>query len=292
MTKYEQHLLSAAWPAMPDAEFAAFMNDIREFGQREPGIIFEGMVLDGWHRYLACEVVGEEFVAVEYQGKDPVGLVTSRNAHRRHLSASQRASAIVACTIWQPLGVNQHEGRNRVPTLGAPMTESAMAKTVGVTDRTIRQAKVAHSAGLGEAVRDGMLSAKDAAALARGKDPDTVARLALVGEKSQAKQEADQLAHDAHDGIDIAEEQEQRIRELEVQVAALTADDAKAELAKQVRIRQGIEGRLSDEMHKNGVQFKQLDGYGRWFHEMRRITGLDTQSAISKWARQVIGVAA
>lgn len=42
-----------------------------------------------------------------------------------------------------------------------------MAKEAQVSERTIEQAKSAHAAGLGEAVRTGKLSAKDAADLTR-----------------------------------------------------------------------------------------------------------------------------
>jgi hypothetical protein len=41
--------------------------DIEAHGQREPGVLFEGMVLDGWHRYRACEQIGVEFKAEEYE---------------------------------------------------------------------------------------------------------------------------------------------------------------------------------------------------------------------------------
>ena len=57
-TKFEQHPLSAAFPAMPEVDLEALAEDIKAHGQREPGLLHEGMVLDGWHRYLACEKAG------------------------------------------------------------------------------------------------------------------------------------------------------------------------------------------------------------------------------------------
>ena len=51
----QQHPLSAAFPAMPDDEFRELVEDIRANGQLEPGIVLDDMVLDGWHRYRACE---------------------------------------------------------------------------------------------------------------------------------------------------------------------------------------------------------------------------------------------
>lgn len=161
----QQHPLSAAFPAMPESEIEALAEDIEKGGQRDPGILFEGMVLDGWHRFLACQRLGIQFRTAEFDGDDPVAFVLSKNLHRRHLTASQRAAAVVAATNWRPLGANQHgkEGRNPVPTL----TEKDMARMAEVTDRTIRQAKVAHEAGLGERVKAGEVSAKRAAEVAK-----------------------------------------------------------------------------------------------------------------------------
>jgi hypothetical protein len=47
--------LSAAFPSMPEKEIEALTLDIEAHGQREPGVLLDGMVLDGWHRYLACD---------------------------------------------------------------------------------------------------------------------------------------------------------------------------------------------------------------------------------------------
>ena len=83
--KYTQHPLSAAFPSMSSDELAALAEDIRTHGQREPGVLLDGQVLDGWHRYQACERAGVEFVATVYTGTDPVAFVISRNAHRRQM---------------------------------------------------------------------------------------------------------------------------------------------------------------------------------------------------------------
>lgn len=192
----QQHPLSAAFPSMPDGELGALAIDIEAHGQREPGVLYEGMVLDGWHRYLACRKVGREFKAVELNGEDPIAFVLSRNLHRRHLTASQRAAAVVAAHNWKPLGSNQHgvgEGRNPVPTL----TEKQMAEEAEVTTRTIRQAKAAHEAGLGDAVRDGMLSVKEAAQVATGKTPEEKKpRVIVAGAKVEAEYNALKAAYE------------------------------------------------------------------------------------------------
>ena len=168
---YKQHPLSAAFPLPTPAEFEALKHDIAAVGQRHPIIIFDGMVLDGWTRYRAKVELGQGPIFAPYTGSDPAGYVLSSNLHRRHLSASQRAGAIVACNEWR------NEGRVQLGT-GAelPQTSAQMAETAQVSTRTVVNAKAAQSAGLGELVRDGEIDAKPAAELAR-KAPEVAARV-------------------------------------------------------------------------------------------------------------------
>lgn len=146
---------------MPEADLGHLAEDIQKHGQREPGVLYEGMVLDGWHRYLACQRAGRKFLCGDYAGDDPVAFVLSKNLHRRHLTASQRAAAIVAATNWR------QRGQNVKSAPGAGLTEKQMAEAAEVSERTIRQAKTAHEAGLGDAVREGAVSAKAAADVAK-----------------------------------------------------------------------------------------------------------------------------
>lgn len=154
-----QHPLSAAFPSMPESEIAALAIDIETHGQREPGVTLDGMVLDGWHRYLACHRLGVQFKATDYDGADPRSFVLSRNLHRRHLTASQRASAVVKCSEWHPGG--------RGALVQPSSTNAEMAKEADVGERTIVQAKRAEEVGLGDAVREGKVSARAAADVAK-----------------------------------------------------------------------------------------------------------------------------
>lgn len=157
----QQHALSAAFPSMPEADLEALAEDIKKHGQREPGFIFEGAVLDGWHRYLACERIGLEFWADDFTGEDPIAFVLSKNMHRRHLTAMQRAAAVVAATNWRPSGV-----QNGNPATVATMTDGEMADAAEVSERTIRHAKAATVAGLGKEAREGEVSARQIAHVA------------------------------------------------------------------------------------------------------------------------------
>jgi hypothetical protein len=99
-----QHPLSSAFPSMSPLDFSELVNDIRGNGVQHPITIFEGMVLDGWHRYLACQQIRCECPSVLFTGKDPVRFVLSLNLNHRHMTGSQRAEAVVACNAWAPSG--------------------------------------------------------------------------------------------------------------------------------------------------------------------------------------------
>jgi hypothetical protein len=220
----QQHPLSAAFPSMPEAEIDALAMDVEKNGQREPAVLFEGMVLDGWHRYIACTKAGVEFKAAEFDGDDPVSFVISKNLHRRHLTSSQRAAAVVATSTWRPAG--RHIS-NQAPS--ARLTSNAeMARAAEVSERTIKDAKVAHQAGLGDAVREGQVSAKDAARIAKGESPQpkpkavvanreveklyeaVKAELAEVKEKNDALAEVARELNDKLEAFETTEPDEQQ----------------------------------------------------------------------------------
>lgn len=165
---YEQHPLSAAFPSMSADDFAALVQDVKANGQRDPIVLLDGMVLDGWHRYRACAEIGIKPQTFTFpQDKDPVAFVLSHNLHRRHLTPSQRAAAVVACTEWAPA----HRPKKGETVSPLSKTNADMAKQAHVSDRTIKDAKAAHKAGLGEAVKEGAMTAHEAAKVARGGEP-------------------------------------------------------------------------------------------------------------------------
>ena len=174
-SRFLQHPLSSKFPGLFALEQGDLTNDIRANGQRHPIIILDGMVLDGWHRYQACLTLGIEPVSVPLpDGIDPVAYVQSVNLHRRHLSGSQRAAAVVACSEWAKPGQNQHGGWT--PGIH-PATTADMAKAAEVHPNTIKAAKRAQSAGLGDAVRDGKMTAKQAAEIAKLPEPERQAAI-------------------------------------------------------------------------------------------------------------------
>lgn len=161
------HPLSAAFPAMSREDFESLKVDIKTNGQRDPITLYEGAVIDGWHRYMACSQLGITPKSEPLQG-DPVSFVLSKNLHRRHLTPSQRALATVECMAWKPAGnPAQLQVCNVAP--GATLGNAELAAAADVSPRTIRQAKVV-SAGPDEVkteVREGRMSVKQAAKAVR-----------------------------------------------------------------------------------------------------------------------------
>lgn len=180
-----QHPLSAAFPAMSADDFQALKGDIEANGQREPVIVHEGMVLDGWHRYRACIELGIKPKQFTFSATDdPASFVESANLHRRHLTASQRAIAVVNVRAWAPAGKPQPgAGKANVAAAATlPATNKDLAKEAKVSPRTIRDAKVAVSAGLDEVVRDGGLTVEEAAQVVRGMPAKAPAKIAPPAE--------------------------------------------------------------------------------------------------------------
>ena len=248
MTDYKQHPLSAIFDPMPKDDFAALVEDIKEHAQLQPGVLYEGMVLDGWNRYLACKKAGIRFRAEKFAGSDPAAYVESVNLHRKHYTASQRAGYIVKTRAWRPAGVQNSMVE---PGSTMPSTNKEMAAAAGVTDRTIRDAKAAEKAGLGDQVRSGKTSAKQAASQARGKDSTKSAKpkKAKHGLDPEAEQYAPNAAEEwAREHQEHLELQDQHAR-LKAELASITATDSGKEIK-----------RLWEKLDKEKLRFDQLNG--------------------------------
>jgi hypothetical protein len=163
---FSQHPLSAAFPSMGEDEFQALYDDIETQGQNEPIIIHDGMVLDGWNRYQVLKKAALPIKHKTFDGNDPVAFVQSQNLHRRHLTESQRAAAVVAVSAWRPA----HREKKVATVATLSKTNEQMAKDAGVSVRTITDAKAAKRADLIDVVRDGGMTAKEAGKIARGTD--------------------------------------------------------------------------------------------------------------------------
>jgi hypothetical protein len=134
ITPYEFHELCCIFPRCTDEELQLFVSDIRENGLLTPITLYEGKILDGRNRYLACQMLNREPDYVEFDGAAPLPFVISRNLCRRHLSESQRAMVAAAIIELQ----RKDNGRSEV-------TMSEAAQQLNVSERSVyHAAKVLH----------------------------------------------------------------------------------------------------------------------------------------------------
>jgi len=161
----QRHFLSSAFPDMPEKKFAELVDSIKQHGQHDPVVIFEGMVLDGWHRFTACQQLGIDCAAEEYTGADPQEFVLARNLPLREWDAGQRAVITATVRGWRKSGINNENQEKAKGDTPSPLaaTNKQMAEEAGVSTRTIQRAKKAIEAGLGADVKSGKLSVGAAA---------------------------------------------------------------------------------------------------------------------------------
>lgn len=144
MKKLERHPLSAIFPDMPENQFNELKKDIEKHGQQLEGVVFEGKILDGYHRYL---ITKEKFIYKEFKGtfSEAIRHVTSANLYRRHLSDNQRMClAAEICQILKATsrpGTNQFSDRKKLLKKGETgRVDIAMAKTLNVAAGSIGRA--------------------------------------------------------------------------------------------------------------------------------------------------------
>ena len=176
MITFIQHPLSAAFPSMPETDLQALAQDIKENGLHSPIVLYQGKVLDGWHRKQACERASVNVRAIEYKGKNPVAFVKSHNWHRRHMTESQKAMTQVRLSEWREPGRaksvsdSKDKEKNCATVAYLPPSTEEMAKDAGVSPRLIVDAKMVEKNGtdiLKTAVLEGEISATKAAAVAK-----------------------------------------------------------------------------------------------------------------------------
>jgi hypothetical protein len=157
----QQHSLSSAYPEMTTDEYQALVDSVADIGVQNPITLYEGEVIDGWHRYRASIEAGVKCPMQELPDDvDPRDFARSQGA-RRNMSAAQQALSITKIYSWVPNG--KHAS-------GSLKTTAQLADMAGVSARTINQAKVIHSSGapaVVQAVKDGKIGLPKAAEIAR-----------------------------------------------------------------------------------------------------------------------------
>lgn len=142
---------------MTPEEFQSLKDSIDSHGVLNPITIYEGMVIDGWHRYHAAMVLGMDCPEAELEDWiDPKDFVLAQNKNRRHITAAQLAVATTEVYSW----VSRGRQNKSVLTTDLTKTTSELAKLSGVSESSIEKAKSVlknASSEVKEAVKSGKI---------------------------------------------------------------------------------------------------------------------------------------
>ena len=140
MKRYDFHPICLLFPRMTDEELQELAEDLRIKGLLHDIVLYEGKILDGRNRYIACPMAGVEPRFTEWDGKgSPLEWVISENMIRRHLTSSQRA--VLALELLPMLEKKAKErqrdaGRSQKNVLTAKRTEKPARSQPGSPRRT------------------------------------------------------------------------------------------------------------------------------------------------------------
>ena len=165
---YEVHALAMLMPEQDADERLALQDSIDRNGLRNPIVLYEGQILDGRHRYAACQelpdVQGLRFETFEGTYDEALEYVLDTNMVRRHLNPSQKA-VIAEDLANTKRGANQHTSADV-----GNITRGKAAEEVGASIGQMDRVKKYRKSGIGElddAVRNGQINAKAAVTVAK-----------------------------------------------------------------------------------------------------------------------------
>jgi ParB-like chromosome segregation protein Spo0J len=177
MKNYEPHAFANIFPLREGPPLWELSDHIRANGLQEAIMLFEGKVLDGRRRQLACLRAKVAPRYAEYKGtpEEALRFTIGKNLHRRHLGESERAMVAAKISTLQQ-GFKRGEnsdtpiGGSRDTPSGTPITQNQAAELMNVGVRSVQRARAVLENGtpeLQQAVEDGTLTVSDAATLAR-----------------------------------------------------------------------------------------------------------------------------
>jgi protein gp37 len=173
----KQHPLSAAFPPMTDQEFSELRTSIATEGLDNAIMLYDGMVLDGWHRQTACVQTGAKAKYDTFEGDfvEARAWVVRQNLKRRHLSASQRGQVAEAFTTIQVPGRPKLVAEKGITLAhSSQRTVADVAELFNISPQTVKDARVVRLSGDEDkiaAVQSGSLSVSKAAKQVRQETP-------------------------------------------------------------------------------------------------------------------------
>jgi len=129
----EFHPVANIFPVMAAQELKELQDDIAQNGLLEPIWVYEGQILDGRNRYLACQHLNLDPKVKIYQGSTPIEFILNRNLHRRHLTVSRKVAIAVEALPYsrRRRGSDRRMGRRPpgerlVPKMGQALEEKPL----------------------------------------------------------------------------------------------------------------------------------------------------------------------
>lgn len=158
--EYQQHPYGKVWHQYDVDTLSELADNIQLRGQDQPILLYQGKVLDGWHRYLACLLSGSDPAFIEFTGTD---LEAAEKVHasgvRRQSTAAQRYAAFLALTESCPefkakyaelkqegrdnksAGTPLSTGGQRVDVLGAKAAAAKVSRSTAAKVEKLKKAK-------------------------------------------------------------------------------------------------------------------------------------------------------
>ena len=235
LPEYKQHpiALELMPGGMDDDEFNAFCEDIEERGIIFPATLYEGMVLDGWHRYRAAKRTGSKLEFKEYTGKDPAGYVAAVNVMRRKLSSLQRC--LVGARMHRIYGTPQRDVCKRlgISNMVLSMVLKVLdAKNSRIIKRIETDADYSRGMLRDELAEEGIMTPKASKTPVPGPAPSTPNSVFDMG--TRAGQDTEGNDADEEDGVedihvpDVGKRRSHPERKPRATPAQVAADDFKA----------------------------------------------------------------
>lgn len=177
---------------MASDDFQSLKDSIEANGVLNPITIFEGMVIDGWHRYQAANELAMPCPEQALDDLiDPKDFVLAQNKNRRHITVAQLATATAAVYKWRSVGKPNSALSTELKTT------KEIAAIAGISERSVEQAKAIQEKAAPEvkqAVKDGKIGLPKAVAISKLPQEEQVAAMSKPLPRSQvadfkAKQE-------------------------------------------------------------------------------------------------------
>jgi 16S rRNA G966 N2-methylase RsmD len=170
------HPVAEIFPMMNAEEFEGLKSDIEKHGLIEPIWTYDGKIIDGRNRYLACQQLGKKPKLNKWKsvnGNELIDFVISLNLKRRHLNTSQKALvAVDALPYYEKVAkkrqkLSQGRGKKgvaKMPQVFHGKSRDIAAKVFGVSGRYVGYAKKINEKdpNLAQEIRDGKKSIAEA----------------------------------------------------------------------------------------------------------------------------------